>query len=31
MAGRLEVREGRMVRQAGTESRKTGKGQNQED
>ena len=30
VAGRLEVRAGRMVRQAGTESR-TGKGQKQED
>ena len=31
MVGRLEVRAGRMVRQAGMESRKTGKGQNRED
>ena len=31
VAGRLEVRAGRMVRQAGMESRKTCKGQNRED
>ena len=31
MAGRLEVSAGRMVRQAGMESRKTGKGQTWED
>ena len=30
MAGRLEVRAGRMVRQVGMESRKTGKGQHWE-
>jgi hypothetical protein len=30
VAGRLQVRAGRMVRQAGTESR-SGKGQNRED